>query len=107
MSEPLVQPKLRAYLTDLRQNAFLQIKDGFVDSKAAPGKDTAWKDPSTLKAQTITKEAVANQRHLKKLWGVVPYGITGQKDRGEAAPPETAPVPTTPVKNADSSPSPQ
>ena len=46
MSEPLVQPKLRAYLTDLRQNAFLQIKDGFVDSGAAPGKDTSWKDPS-------------------------------------------------------------
>jgi parvulin-like peptidyl-prolyl isomerase len=103
MSEPLVQPKLRAYLTDLRQNAFLQIKAGYVDSKAAPGKDTAWKDPLSLKPQTITKEAVANQRHFKKLWGVVPYGITGVKDKDAAAPPETAPVPTTPVKNADGS----
>ena len=103
MSEPLVEPKLRAYLTDLRQNAFLQIKAGYVDSKAAPGKDTSWKDPSTLKPQTVTKEAVANQRHFKKLWGVVPYGITGVKDKDAAAPPETAPVPTTPVKNADGS----
>ena len=103
MSEPLVEPKLRAYLTDLRQNAFLQIKAGYVDSKAAPGKDTSWKDPASLKPQTVTKEAVANQRHFKKLWGVVPYGITGVKDKDAAAPPETAPVPTTPVKNADGS----
>ncbi len=103
MSEPLVQPKLRAYLTTLRTNAFLQIKNGYTDSGAAPGKDTAWKDPAQLKPQTITKEAVANQRHLKKLWGVVPYGIEGVKDKGEAAPPETAPVPAAPVKKADGS----
>jgi peptidyl-prolyl cis-trans isomerase SurA len=103
LSEPLVQPKLRAFLTTLRQDAFLQIKTGYVDSGAAPGKDTSWKDPATLKPQTTTKEAVANARHVKKLWGVVPYGITGVKDRGAATPPETAPVPTTPVKNADGS----
>jgi peptidyl-prolyl cis-trans isomerase SurA len=103
MSEPLVQPKLRAYLTDLRRNAFLQIKAGYVDSKAAPDKDTTWKDPATLKPQTTTKEAVANQRHFKKFLGVVPYGMTGAKDKGAAAPPETAPVPATPVKNADGS----
>jgi parvulin-like peptidyl-prolyl isomerase len=103
MSEPLVQPKLRAFLTTLRQDAFLQIKAGYLDSGAAPGKDTSWKDPAMLKPQTTTKEAVANERHFKKLWGVVPYGMTGAKDKGPAAPPETAPVPTTPVKNADGS----
>jgi parvulin-like peptidyl-prolyl isomerase len=103
MSEPLVTPMLRTYLTTLRTNAFLQIKPGYIDSGAAPGKDTSWKDPAQLKPQTITKEAVANQRHLKKLWGVVPYGIEGVKDKGEAAPPETAPVPQTPVKKADGS----
>jgi peptidyl-prolyl cis-trans isomerase SurA len=103
MAEPLVPVKLRAYLTDLRQNAFLQIKDGYIDTGAAPGKDTSWKDPSTLKPQTTTKEAVANQRHWKKFMKVVPYGRTGVKDTDAAAPPETAPVPTTPVKNADGS----
>ncbi len=107
LSDPVVKPKLRAYLTTLRQNAFLQIKPGYIDSGAAPGKDTSWKDPATLKPQTVTKEAVANQRHFKKLFKVIPYGRTGVKDSGDAAPPDTAPVPTTPVKNADGSPSPQ
>ena len=65
-----------------------------VDSGAAPGKDTAGKIRPTLKPQTTTKEAVANQRHLKKFLKVVPYGqLTGVKDTGAAAPPEVAPVP--------------
>ena len=33
---------VREYLTRLRQDAFLEIKDGYVDSGAAPGKDTRW-----------------------------------------------------------------
>lgn len=104
LSEPKVAPKLHAFLTELRQNAFLQIKPGYVDSGAAPGKDTSWKDPAELKPQTTTKEAVANQRHFKKFMHVVPYGRTGIKDTGSAAPPEMAPIPGTPVRNADSSP---
>jgi peptidyl-prolyl cis-trans isomerase SurA len=103
LSDPLVRPKLRVFLTTLRQDAFLQIKAGYVDAYAAPGKDTSWKDPAQLKPQTTTKEAVANARHLKKLWGVVPYGITGTKDKSAAAPPEVAPVPQTPVANPDGS----
>ncbi len=104
LSEPKVQPKLRELLTQLRTTAFLQIKPGYVDSGAAPDKDTSWKDPAQLKPQTTTKEAVANQRHLKKFMKVIPYGITGVKDRQGAAAPEVAPVPSTPVKNADGSP---
>jgi peptidyl-prolyl cis-trans isomerase SurA len=42
LMEPRAYPKTREYLTQLRQNAFLQIKDGYVDSGAAPGKDTTW-----------------------------------------------------------------
>ncbi len=103
LSEPIVQPKLRTFLTTLRQNAFLEIKPGYVDSGAAPGKDTSWRDPLALKPQTITKEAVANQRHFKKFMKVIPYGRTGVKDTGDAAPPTTSPVPQTPVKNADGS----
>ncbi len=104
LAEPKVQPKLREFLTQLRGNAFLQIKPGFVDTGAAPGKDTSWKDPAQLKPQTTTKEAVANQRHVKKFMKVIPYGVTGVKDKEAAAPPEVAPVPSAPVKNADSSP---
>ena len=104
LSEPQVQPKLRALLTELRQNAFLQIKDGYVDTGAAPGKDTSWKDPAHLTPQTTTKEAVANERRFKKFLKVIPYGRTGVKDTDAGAPPETSPVPTTPIPNADSSP---
>ncbi|MDQ1470164.1 MAG: peptidyl-prolyl cis-trans isomerase SurA [Bryobacterales bacterium] len=103
LSEPKVQPKLRELLTQLRKKAFLQIKPGYLDSGAAPEKDTAWKDPAQLKPQTTTKEAVANQRRFKKFMKVVPYGRTGAKDTQEAAPPAVAPVPSTPVKNADGS----
>ncbi len=104
LSEPKVQPKLRELLTNLRQTAFLQIKPGYIDSGAAPGKDTTWKDPAQLKPQTTTKEAVANQRRFKKFLKVVPYGRTGVKDTADAPPPTVAPVQQTPVKNADSSP---
>ncbi|HZL57089.1 MAG TPA: peptidylprolyl isomerase [Bryobacteraceae bacterium] len=103
MSEPQVQAKLHTYLVELRQNAFLQIKPGYVDSWAAPGKDTTWRDPATLKPQTTTKAAVANARHFKKFLKVVPYGRTGVKDTEAAVPLETSPVPAAPVKNADGS----
>jgi parvulin-like peptidyl-prolyl isomerase len=104
LAEPKVQPKLRELLTSLRSTAFLQIKPGYVDSGAAQGKDTTWKDPAQLKPQTTTKEAVANQRRFKKFLKVVPYGRTGVKDTSEAAAPTVTPVQQTPIQNADSSP---
>ena len=53
---------MRAFLTTLREDAFLEIKEGYVDSGAAPGKDTRWKDVAQLKPQTTTKEEVAARR---------------------------------------------
>jgi peptidyl-prolyl cis-trans isomerase SurA len=96
LMEPVVRPKLREYLTQLRVNAFLQIKDGFADSGAAPGKDTSWQDATQLKPETTTKEAVAAHGH-KKFLHVIPYGHVGEKDTSPAAPPTVTPVPTTPV----------
>jgi parvulin-like peptidyl-prolyl isomerase len=104
LSRPIADPKLRAYLTNLRQNAFLQIKDGYTDVAAAPGKDTSWKDPAQLAPQTTTKAAVANQRHMKKALGVIPYGYTGVKDTAPAAAPAVTPVRQTPAPNADGTP---
>lgn len=68
---PRMQPQLRAYLTKLRENAFIEIRGGFVDSGAAPGKDTSWKDPAQLKPETTTKEEVAS-RKKKRFLGVIP-----------------------------------
>ena len=74
MAEPQLEPKVRAYLTKLRQDAFLEIKDGYVDSGAAPGKDTHWHDIAQLKPQTTTKEEVAatHRRHKHILFIPIP-----------------------------------
>src|SRR5438445_13443004 len=69
---PRMQPAVREYLTRLRQDAFLEIKPGYTDAFAAPGKDTAWKDPAQLKPETVTKEEVANKGRRKRLLWAVP-----------------------------------
>jgi peptidyl-prolyl cis-trans isomerase SurA len=77
LMEPRAYPKTREYLAQLRQSAFLQIRDGYVDSGAAPGKDTTWQDPAAIRPETTTKEAVAAHAH-KKLLKVIPYGRAPQ-----------------------------
>ncbi len=91
---PRMQPELRKYLTRLREDAFIQIRGGFVDSGAAPGKDTSWKDPATLKPETTTKEEVAaHTKKKKKVLGVaVPFS-------GKTTP-ETVPTPGAPATPA-------
>jgi peptidyl-prolyl cis-trans isomerase SurA len=77
MIMPQMNVKVRAYLTKLRQEAFLEIKPGYVDSGAAPGKDTSWKDVAQLKPQTVTKEEVAAHRRRKRLLFAIPVPGTG------------------------------
>jgi peptidyl-prolyl cis-trans isomerase SurA len=76
---PRMQPKVREYLTELRKSAFLEIKSDYLDTGAAPGKDTAWMDPAQLKPETVSKTKVANQPKKKRLlWAVpVPGTTTG------------------------------
>jgi len=69
---PRMQPALRTYLTKLRQEAFLQIRAGYEDSGAAPGKDTSWQAVAKLKPQTVTKEEVAERTRRKRLLFLVP-----------------------------------
>jgi len=92
---PRMQPALRAYLTKLREDAFLEIRGGYVDSGAAAGKDTSWKDPATLKPETTTKEEVAS-RKKKKMLGVIPRG-SSKIDPGKLPPPTVTPVPPAPA----------
>ena len=66
------QPKIREYLTALRQDAFLEIKEGWTDTAAAPGKETKWTDPAQLKPETVTKEEVAAAPRRKRLLWLVP-----------------------------------
>jgi peptidyl-prolyl cis-trans isomerase SurA len=93
LARPKMEPKVREYLTKLRQQAFLEIKDGYVDSGAAPGKDTRWHEVVGLKPETTTKEEVAAHRHRPKFLGIIPHGSVapGTKETsGSAVPVETA-----------------
>jgi parvulin-like peptidyl-prolyl isomerase len=95
LARPKMEPKVREYLTKLRQQAFLEIKDGYVDTGAAPGKDTRWHEVVGLKPETTTKEEVAAHRHRPKFLGIIPHGSVapGTKETsGSAAPVETAAV---------------
>ena len=100
LAAPKMQPRVREYLTKLRQDAFLEIKEGYVDSGAAPGKETSWRDAVELKPQTTTKEEVA-ARHKKKILGVVPIG-GGKKPAAtdSAAPASNAPASAAPASAA-------
>jgi len=69
---PRMSGAYREYLTKLRKDAFLEIKPGYVDSAAAPGKNTAWSDPAQMTPQTVTKQEVAAQKHNKKLLWIIP-----------------------------------
>jgi peptidyl-prolyl cis-trans isomerase SurA len=93
---PQMNAKVRTYLTTLRRDAFLEIKTGYVDSGAAPGKDTSWRDVAQLKPQTITKEEVAAHRPLKRLLFVIPVPGTGTKKVVYKPAPATTPTQPAP-----------
>jgi peptidyl-prolyl cis-trans isomerase SurA len=96
MAMPEMQPKVRAYLTKLREDAYLQIRAGYVDSGAAPGKDTTWKDVAQLKPQTVTKEEVAARKRRKKLLFIPIPGTHANKPVKKTAPPAAEPAASTP-----------
>jgi len=79
---PKMQPALREYMTKLRAVAFLEIKPGYEDTGAAPGKDTSWSDPAQLKPETVTKGEVLARGHEKKLLGLIPIPGTNTTSTG-------------------------
>jgi parvulin-like peptidyl-prolyl isomerase len=105
---PRMQPKVREFLTKLREVAFLEIRQGYVDSGAAPGKDTAWKDPAQLKPETTTKEEVAARRR-KRMLGIIPRKsgpVAPSVDAEPAKPAAAAPAPAAATPSAPSAPEP-
>ena len=96
LTQPKMEGKVRVFLTTLREEAFLEIKEGYADSGAAPAKDTRWKDVAQLKPQTTTKEEVAARRKRHLLW-VIPAGTVKEtapvgKPAPAAAPAAAAPA---------------
>lgn len=102
---PRMQPEIRKYLTKLREDAFIEIRSGYVDSGAAPNKDTSWKDPASLKPQTVTKaEVAANKKH--RILGVIPRraSTVSSSDPGAKPPTPTPPADaSTPSSSTPSS----
>jgi peptidyl-prolyl cis-trans isomerase SurA len=102
LMRPQMEPKIREYLTRLRMQAFLEIKEGYVDSGAAPGKDTRWQDVAQLKPQTTTKEEVASRGGKHKRLFVIPIPFTSSTppavapDTSGAAPTKTEEPPVKP-----------
>lgn len=102
LARPKIDPKLREYLSKLRQESFLEIKDGYVDTGAVPGKDTRWHEVVGLKPETTTKEEVAAHRKRKKFLGIIPHGSVapGTKEtsgaKGITPPPDTTTPPAAP-----------
>lgn len=87
---PRMEPAMKAYLTQLRMDAFLEIRDGWVDTGAAPGKSTKWTDPAQLKPETITKrELEAKGRRRRLLW-TVPIPGTNTKGKTETSDVDTS-----------------
>jgi peptidyl-prolyl cis-trans isomerase SurA len=82
---PKMQPKVREYLTQLRKQAFLQIKPGYVDTGAAPGQDTKWQDPAQLKPETVTKAEVEQKTRHKRLLWVIPIPGTETTVTGKSS----------------------
>jgi parvulin-like peptidyl-prolyl isomerase len=102
LTRPKMEPKIREFLTRLRAEAFLEIKDGYIDSGAAPGKDTRWRDVAQLKPQTTTKEEVAARvKRRKKLLFIPIPGTTKKAEPAEVNLPAPPPAPAD--KPADKS----
>jgi peptidyl-prolyl cis-trans isomerase SurA len=85
MFMPKMQPAIREYLTKLRQEAFLEIKDGWQDTGAAPGKQTAWVDPAQLRPETVTKEEVLSKIRKKRALWMVPVPGTSTAVQGKSS----------------------
>lgn len=85
LGAPIVQPKIREYLTRLRAEAFLEVREGNIDTGAAAGKDTSWSQVATLKPVTVTKEEVAENVHMKRLLWMIPVPGTQTPTTGKSS----------------------
>jgi peptidyl-prolyl cis-trans isomerase SurA len=89
---PRYQPAIREYLASLREDAYIEIRPGYVDANAVEGKDTSWSDPAKLAPVTTTRDELLNKKKKKKLLWLIPLGGGGDQDSSEE--PEAIALPT-------------
>ena len=95
LSQPKWNPAIREYLSELREEAYIEIRPGYADSGAVPGMDTSWSDPAKLAPVTTTKEEVLSKGKKRKLLWVIPLpGGGGDKDKDAGEEPASEPAVT-------------
>ncbi len=85
LAQEIMMPKVREYLSELRKNSFIEIRQPWVDTGAVPGQKTDWNDPALLRAETVTKEEVAAQARLKRLLYFLPIPGTSITDTSKSS----------------------
>ncbi len=79
---PRFEPEVRKFLTQLREEAYIEIRPGYADSAAVAGKDTSWSDPAKLAPVTTTREEILAKKKKRRLLWVIPLpGGGGDKDK--------------------------
>lgn len=89
---PRYQPAIREYLASLREDAYIEIRPGYVDANAVEGKDTSWSDPAKLAPVTTTRDELLNKKKKKKLLWLIPMG--GGEEADPSDEPEAIALPT-------------
>jgi peptidyl-prolyl cis-trans isomerase SurA len=72
LTQPRYQPAIREYLASLREDAYIEIRPGYVDTNAAVGKDTSWSDPAKLAPVTTTRDELLKKKKKRKLLWLIP-----------------------------------
>lgn len=85
LASEIMMPRVREYLSELRRNSFIEIRQPWVDTGAVPGQRTDWNDPALLRAETVTKEEVAAQARLKRLLYFLPIPGTSITDTSKSS----------------------
>jgi peptidyl-prolyl cis-trans isomerase SurA len=63
---------VRTFLSELRQDAYIEIRPGYVDSGAVAGMSTDWSDPAKLTPVTTTKEELLRKKKNPKILWMIP-----------------------------------
>lgn len=82
---PRYEPEVRKFLAELREEAYIEIRPGYADSGAIPGKDTSWTDPAKLAPVTTTRaEVLAKKKKRRFLW-IIPLPGGGDKEKKKSS----------------------
>ena len=72
LSGPLWTPAVRSFLSELRQEAYIEIRPGYVDVGAVAGMNTDWSDPAKLTPVITTKEELLRRKKNPKILWMIP-----------------------------------